>query len=208
MKNAGVKLSIYKVDYNKKETITSKCSDLEKFPKQYEACKKEVNPNNIAVSTVDEKTYGGQGSYSEVLDNPRLFVMDKNNTLTLPLFLQDRVKNGERCSVYIDDKGVETRKNCYPVEKTITDFIGLKSFALNQQTGIKENFSVNYLKLFKEKIKDSNGNYYYNDDNLWRARRSNMRVGYIGNVLFMINDFFTDFTQNNQHKYLFFQDEK
>ncbi len=100
--NAGVKLSIYKVDYNNKETVQTKCGDLKKLwelknnvmnTEAFEKCKKEVNPNNIAVNTVDEKVYGGQGSDSEVLKNPRLFVIDRNNRLTLPLFLQDRVKN-------------------------------------------------------------------------------------------------------------------
>ncbi len=212
--NAGVKLSIYKVDYNNKETVQTKCWDLQQAKDTltldaFEKCKKEVNPNNIAVSTVDEKVYGGQGSDSEVLRNPRLFVIDRNNRLTLPLFLQDRVKNWERCSTYIDSNGVETKRNCYPVEKTVTEFVGLKSWDLDQIAGIKEVLSVNYMELFKKMFaKDDERNHRYYNDGMWRARWSNMRVGYIGKIFFLINDFFADFTKGNEHKYLFFGEKK
>lgn len=99
----GIKLDLYKVDFNKKNA-----------------------KGEVAVSQVWTKTLGGQGSQSEALYNPRMFLFNSTTKqLLLPVALADTVKT-QQCTVSYDGNGKEIKKDCYPTEQAITTFAGLK----------------------------------------------------------------------------------
>lgn len=72
------------------------------------------------------QTFGEQGSQTEALYNPRMFVF--NNTtkeLLLPIVMT-RVEKTEQCNIIYGPNGQEIRKECYPQEMPITTFAGVK----------------------------------------------------------------------------------
>jgi len=181
--NAWVKLDLYKVDYN------------------------IVDSNgNIKVEQIHTKTFWSVWSYSEVIDNPRLFVMDSDNTVTLPMVLQERLKNWETCTITKDTNWVEIKSDCYPIIKQKTTFAWLKSIKLDFQKWISEKFSVNYLDIY-QKLYGSNSEYYDIDSR--QINGSNMRVWFVGKSLYMLNNDFWHFvfTNNNNYKYLYFNND-
>jgi inhibitor of cysteine peptidase len=87
--NSGVQVSLYDIDYSQHETVASRCGSLEAAdPTRYESCKADVDPTRIRVSQVAAKTFGQNGSSSEALSNPRLFVWNPaRKILSLPVTL-------------------------------------------------------------------------------------------------------------------------
>ncbi len=78
-------------------------------------------------------TQGGKYSSSQALHNPRLFVMDKQGRVTLPLQLSEERTEGQNCSVSYDASGKEVEKDCYPRTKTVELFAGLKTFSVTPE---------------------------------------------------------------------------
>ena len=175
---------MYEVDYSKKETSDSKCSSLKKMKAAYTQCLTEVNPKNIRVSQMSQVTMGGIQSTSPALDNPRVFVMDKNKTITLPVVLSDEKKIGKVCTVYYDITDKETSRNCDDMRSYVTSFAGLKQFSTSLSGGLKESFSQNYSSRFN--LTDGN-------QNPRSINSYSMRVGYAGDALFFLSDDFGHF---------------
>ncbi|MCR5411717.1 MAG: beta-propeller domain-containing protein [Patescibacteria group bacterium] len=162
--NSGLKISLFEIDYAKKEK------------------------NQIAISEIANYSTGGNGSYSSVLENPRLFVMNSKGEVTLPMTISTQKEEGQNCNITYDNAGKETGKNCYPITKT-EYFRGLKSFAISPENGIKEIFTKDYATgTLAEKI-GRNTRYL-----------ERMRVGFAGDVLFTINDLFADFIFPNEEE--------
>ena len=157
--NSWVKLSLYEIDYSVKD-----------------------KDNMISVKEIDTLTQWGKSSTSEALTNPRLFVMDKNYNVTLPLTLSEWKTEWQNCSISYDADWKETSRNCYPVTKQTNRFVGLKTFNITPEEWIKETFAKNYY-----------------DDVKWKEwyLNYNMRVGYAGDALFMFNPLFVDFIYPN-----------
>ena len=81
---AGVKLDLYKIHYDKK------CGDAWLTDEQNKKCA-SWDYKWIIVEQLYTKTLWGKGSYSEALNNPRMFVWNTNrNTLLLPATLYER----------------------------------------------------------------------------------------------------------------------
>jgi uncharacterized secreted protein with C-terminal beta-propeller domain len=206
----GLQLSLYEVDYNQPETSDSRCGWLAEtnFSDQYQDCLETADPENIRVSQLDSVTLGGRGSQSEAMQNPRMFVMDADNVVTLPMLLQDEERTGERCNVYRDVNGVEVTTNCYPVTKQVTEFAWLKSFAFDIGSGITEKSSIDYFDLFNELYGHDSWEegYYYSNIDYRRIQDTAMRVWFAGDALYMINNDFSHFSlpDQNQEKYIYF----
>lgn len=199
-----LQISLYKIDYNGNETIDSRCSRLDKpeYENEYETCLAWVDEENIYVAQIDSKTFGWRGSNSIAMENPRTFVMDANNVVSLPMVLQEEVVSGEDCNVQKDDNGTIISQKCRPVSHNETTFAWLKQIAFDVEDGISEKFSANYLALFK-KVYPSKWEYYY------YIPSYTMRVGFAGDALYMINNDFAHFVlpEHDAGKYLYF-DEK
>lgn len=157
--NSWVKLSIYMIDYSVKD-----------------------KEDMILVKEIDTLTQWGQSSTSQALSNPRLFVMDKNNNVTLPLSLTEWKTEWERCSVVYDENGKEKEKSCSPITKQSNRFLGLKTFNADPEKWLSEVYSKNYY----DKVKN----------NEWHLE-SNMRVGYAWDALYLFSPLFADFIYPN-----------
>lgn len=121
----GIKLDLYKVDYNKKNA-----------------------KGQVEVSQVWTKTYGEAGSQSEALYNPRLFVLNQNTSeLILPI-VTAITKKIQSCNTRYDQWN-ELRKECYMVDQPITTFAGLKSWNITEN-GLSEWLSIDYSSLIKQ----------------------------------------------------------
>lgn len=147
--NDKVKIDLYKIDYNAKETAQTKCSSLitkdvnpnatdlcvksdapcTRDQMAYESCVASVDTNNIAVSAVSSYEFTGGYSYSPSLDNPRMFVWNSSkNQLLLPIVIQ---------------------KEQYSYDD-LPLFLGLKELNINAEKGsITETQSQNYSSLLK-----------------------------------------------------------
>ncbi len=140
-----------------------------------------------------------------------LFVMDKNQNVTLPMVLQTEIKDWERCSVYKDKNWVETKSNCYPITKKKTDFAGLKSLNFDVKKWISEVYSVDYLSLYQKLYENDNEGDIYGHYNLSPRRIINwmMRVGYLWDVIYMLNNDFAHFSIPNHQdsQYIYFNEK-
>ncbi len=91
---AGIKLDLYKINYDKK------CGDDGLTAEQEKKCK-SWDYKWIIVEQLYTKTLGGKWSYSEALNNPRMFVWNPNRkTLLLPATLYDRDDNYRTTDYY------------------------------------------------------------------------------------------------------------
>lgn len=153
--NSWVKLSLFEVDYARNASW------------------------NISISELDSLTQWGQWSSSDALSNPRLFVMDKDGNITLPLELEEWVTEWENCSISYDKNWNEISRNCYPTTKLKENFIWLKKFSVSTEDWIKEVFAKNYI--------DNPSVRSYS----WYLR--DMRVWYAWDALYTFNPLFVDF---------------
>lgn len=81
---AGVKVDVYKINYDKK------CWDLDLSDIQKEKCA-SGDHKWIIVEQLHTESFGGKWSFSEALNNPRLFVWNQDRkTLLLPATLYER----------------------------------------------------------------------------------------------------------------------
>jgi len=91
---AGVKVDLYKINYDKK------CWDSGLTATQEEKCE-SWDYKWIIVEQLYTETMGGKWSYSEALSNPRMFVWNKSRKmLLLPATLQERDDNWRTLDYY------------------------------------------------------------------------------------------------------------
>lgn len=152
VRNDTMKVDLYKIDYNKKETAETKCSSLKKNSKEYTSCVASVNSDNIAVTLETSHTFTGGKATSPALNNPRMFVWNSaKNLLLLPVFS------------YTQDKNYNTT----------TTFAGLKGLNIQPTQEIKETISQNFPSLSDTYYRSFNSarvgylgevNYFLSDD--------------------------------------------
>lgn len=180
--NSGVKLSLFQVDYAKKQ------GDM------------------IEVKELDSLNQGGKNSDSQVLSNPRLFVMDKKGNVTLPLHLVERARQGEKCNITYDLQGKEQKKDCTPIVEPSEYFVGLKTFSVSPEKWIKEQFAKDYLKdILAKKWITTTGNSKQIQKEIWNNEEifslQDMRVGYAWDALYSFSNLFADFIFPNKKNY-------
>ncbi len=102
---AGVKVDLYKINYDKK------CWDSGLTDMQNEKCK-SGDYKWIIVEQLYTETLGWKWSYSEALNNPRMFVWNKNrNTLLLPATLYEKDDSWRTLDYYNGLFAIEIDKN-------------------------------------------------------------------------------------------------
>ncbi len=175
----GVKVDLYKVDYNAKDA-----------------------KGQIAVTQEVTETFGGKWSESEALQNPRLFVWnEQTKQLILPMILQD-ASTGKQCTTTYDKEGKVVGEQCRDNETYTTTFAGMKAIEV-LPTGITEKASYDYTDILKQD-KQSYDSY---QGQIRPRQLSNLqfRSGYLGDVLYTINNLFVHFVvpgQDGQETYL------
>lgn len=119
--NAWVKVDLYKVDY----------TDLD-------------DQWMVAVTQEFTETYWEDGSWSEAIENPRMFVWnEQSQTLILPVILQDRQEQ-QHCNVQYNADGEEIRRNCWESFDLSTTFAGMKRITIDPVWWIQEIASIDY----------------------------------------------------------------
>lgn len=92
--NAGLKVDLYKINYDKK------CGDSDLTDEQIKKCE-SGDYKGIIVEQLDSETIGGKGSYSEALNNPRMFVWNGNKKeLLLPATIYEKDDNWNTKNFY------------------------------------------------------------------------------------------------------------
>ena len=205
----GLKLSLFKIDYWKKENFEAKCWKLIDT-KQIEKCRTQVDENNILVEEKSALNLGSYGSKSDAIENPRAFIFDnQTKSLYLPLVLSKEVK-WKTCSYFsLDWKPVEDDIFCRDETRNIVDFIGLKGYSI-QESWIKETISSPVQKYLKTLI--WNNDYYsrstkWYDDTIYNYSYLRNRVGYQSGYAFFLNDYLINVTNWKDTKNLIFKDE-
>ena len=101
----GLKVDLYKINYDKK------CGDDGLTAIQEEKCD-SGDYKGIIVEQLYTETFGGQGSYSEALHNPRMFVWNADKkTLLLPATLYERDENYKNTDFYNGLISIKIDKN-------------------------------------------------------------------------------------------------
>jgi inhibitor of cysteine peptidase len=163
----GVKIDLYKIDYNQKDA-----------------------EGNIAVTQEVTKTFWGKGSESEALQNPRLFVWNPTTKqLILPMILQDATP-WKQCTTTYDSEGKVIGQDCRDNETYSTTFAGMKAIEV-LPTAITEKASYDYSELLRQD-KQSYDSY---QGQIRPRQLSNLqfRSWYLGDVLYTINNLFVHF---------------
>ena len=159
IQNNGLKISLFEIDYG---TIVN---------------------NQISIKELSHLDLWSAGSDTEVLDNPRLFVMDSQGTVTLPVTVVTEKNNWQSCNITYDVNGKEISRDCRDQVKT-EYFVGIKRFSISPEEWIKETYSKDYLEENTKKMLNIRNQ---------RELKQNMRIGFAGDALFNINDLFADF---------------
>ena len=160
----GIKLDLYKIDYNSKDA-----------------------DGHIAITQEYTKVRWENGSQSEAIYNPRMFVWDEDrNTLVLPMHLMSDEEWNEVCESERDPAGNIIREECRNNGRSQTDFIGMKAINITPTNGIMETHSFDYKELFAQD-KDIYNNGRYN------TRQLMPRVWYVGDMLYQLNGAFGHF---------------
>lgn len=122
--------------------------------------------------------------------NPRLFVWDaKKQLLVLPLVLQD-AQMGKSCSTQYDPSGKVIGEQCRDNEIYTTTFAGMKALQVTP-TAITEKASYDYISLLKQDTQTYGTR--QNQIDPWQLVTLQFRVGYVGDVLYSINNLFAHF---------------
>lgn len=162
--NAGVKLDLYKVDYTQKDA-----------------------KGMIAVTQEQTKTFGGKGSETEALYNPRVFVWNPTTKqVVMPLVLSDATM-GKQCTTTYDDTGKVSGEQCRDSEIYKTSFAGMKAIEIFP-TGINEVASYDYT----DRLKADKETYdvYQGQIRPWQLQNLAFRAWYVGDALYVINNLF------------------
>jgi len=200
--NSGVKLDLYEIDYSKKQYWTDHCNVFDSKSEIYKKCITKAKDGYVSIKQLASKSMWWQWSYSESLDNPRMFVMNSENVVTMPLMLRNQIKNWQNCNTLILPDGTEKRQNCYDITKNTTDFVWLKSFKFDVNNWINEVNSINYKSTFEKLYKSNNE---YEDLEYRQIQNTDMRVGFLGDITYMLNNDFAHFFNSkntSQQKYI------
>lgn len=200
---AGVKVDLYKMNYDKK------CGDSGLTNEQNEKCA-SGDYKGIIVEQLYSETLWGKGSYSEALNNPRMFVWNSaRNTLLLPATLYERDDQWRTTDYYdglfaikidansgivlewktthIDIEGVE-EKRIEECEKYIgkSENEPVCRELLNWDIHCEEEREYSYIPNYCYKDSDV---WQYIGDNAWQYNNMQMKRSlYIGDRVFGFSD--------------------
>ncbi len=153
-----IKLDLYKIDYNNKDS-------------QW----------HVSVTQEYSQTRWWRGSQSEAVYNPRMFVRDTTRKLlVLPMHLMEEQEWNRICESERDPSGNIIREECRNDESNATSFIWMKAISVTPERWIIETSSFDYTHLYKQD-KELFNNGWYNTRNL------TPRVWYVGDVLYQLN---------------------
>ncbi|MDD2907756.1 MAG: beta-propeller domain-containing protein [Candidatus Gracilibacteria bacterium] len=117
--NSGIKVDLYEINYDKK------CGDSNLTSEEKTNCDSGVY-KGIIVKQKYTKTFGGNGSTSEALDNPRMFMWKASDK---KLFLPVSLYQSDKTDIY-----------------RYTDFFnGLLVMTIDNDSGIKENYRITHI---------------------------------------------------------------
>lgn len=187
--NAWIKLDLYKIDYNKKQTPQEKCNEFAPAAdSKYSDCIAQfswssLTWNYISVDQVKSLIIWDKGSWTEALENPRMFVFDsKRKVLILPIILQKQ-EIKKVCS-----KDYLGKEYCYDNYNYTPTFAWLKWYTIDKTNWIIESISKDYKDIIDWASDYSNS---YNSE--WGFRALNFRVWYLWDAIYGINNLFADF---------------
>jgi len=160
----GLKLDLYKIDYN------TKTAD-----------------NHVMVTQEYSTVRWDQWSQSEAVYNPRMFVWDAaRKLLVLPMHLMGQEDWNQVCESERDPEGNIIREECRNDSRQETTFIWMKAIQVTPENGIVETSSFDYTHLYKQD-RDLYNNGRFN------TRQLMPRVWYVGDVLYQVNGAFGHF---------------
>ena len=165
VQNGGIKIDLYKIDYN------------------------SFDEKGMVLTTQEySEIFGDTGSQSEATYNPRMFVRDKQSkNLYIPLELHES-SGTQNCEIQLDEAGEEVSRQCRDNNSSKAMFWWYSVLDINPNQGIQELESHNFLDILKQ---DKNIAY---DDRYLNARDLMPRVGYIKKwgttKIFMLNGVF------------------
>ncbi|NVP17848.1 beta-propeller domain-containing protein [Candidatus Gracilibacteria bacterium] len=129
--NSGIKVDLYEINYDKK------CGDSNLTSDEKAKCA-SGDYKGIIVKQKYTKTFGGNGSHSEALYNPRMFMWKANDK---KLFLPSTIYENDKNDMY-----------------RYTDFFnGVLTISIDKDTGIKEDYRVTHIDtsgLEAERVKE------------------------------------------------------
>ena len=161
IQNNWIKLDLYQINYDKK------CWDKNLTKEEQEKCDKWEYKWIIA-KQLFSKSFWESWSYSEALNNPRMFMWNSaKNKLFLPVSLRN-------------DRFDEDSKQ----ENEQTPFIGLLALTINKNTWIKEDFRVSNIDINKvnEKIKEKCKKYETKSEKTCKTLRSGKEICWYQNI--------------------------
>lgn len=120
-----------------------------------------------------------------------MFVRDeKRKLVVLPMILTEE-ESGSNCNVEYDEEGNETFRDCRSNDRWTTSFAGLKAIEVDIEGGINERYSYNFFDMLKndtQTYRSWDGTIYP-----WQFTQLQFRVGYLGDVLYTLNNLFAHF---------------
>ena len=164
IENGGIKVDMYKIDYNNTDS-----------------------KGMIATTQEYTETFGDNGSQTEATYNPRMFVRDSNNSrLFLPLQL-NQSSNTQNCNIVYGPNDEELSRECRDNNDSKPVFRWYTALEITPDAGIQELESHNFIDILK---KDKN----VFQERYLNTRDLMPRVGYLnGNdktTMYMINGMF------------------
>ena len=161
IQNNWIKLDLYQINYDKK------CWDKNLTKEEQEKCDKWEYKWIIA-KQLFSKSFWESWSYSEALNNPRMFMWNSaKNKLFLPVSLRN--------NRFDEDSKQENEQ---------TPFIGLLALTINKNTWIKEDFRVSNIDMNKvnEKIKEKCKKYETKSEKTCKTLRSGKEICWYQNI--------------------------
>ena len=161
IQNNWIKLDLYQINYDKK------CWDKNLTKEEQEKCDKWEYKWIIA-KQLFSKSFWESWSYSEALNNPRMFMWNSaKNKLFLPVSLRN--------NRFDEDSKQENEQ---------TPFIGLLALTINKNTWIKEDFRVSNIDMNKvnEKIKENCKKYETKSEKTCKTLRSGKEICWYQNT--------------------------
>ena len=162
---------------------------------------------DIIIQQLYSKTRGEEQSYTEAIDNPRMFVWnEKTQSLLLPMILST-VEENQQCTVQYDANWNETSRNCWDNNIAKTNFAWLKLINIDPDVGIVEEQSYNYIEKLASYVKKQ---WFYEEDGgelsvyPRQFTQLHFRVWYLGDVLYALNNAFVHFkvTTREDERYI------
>lgn len=182
-----LKVDVYEVAFDQKETIESKCSKISSDEELYADCIESVDPHNIRVSQIDSVIVGGQWSRAEAMENPRTFVLKNDGTLLIPALINDiTTQQRQVCETRSFDDGLTVERECREESNIIEDDPTAQLLRFDVDTQWVE------LKGQKDLTDAIDG--HIND---WTIRDQLMRAWYVGDTIFVLWQDFGYFMENS-----------